>query len=152
LLDDPVGADEHAREPFAADVEVLLRALRLRGPVAVRGHLDVAEAVRLGPGLLLLAHGTRDSRKRALRVEARGGSGLMHDELKSLRVKRRDLRTPALYLWSLFREFKGTLAALILAVLIGGTLYAITPHKEFDGNPPPLLDCFLGAWLALFAQ
>jgi voltage-gated potassium channel len=76
----------------------------------------------------------------------------MHEELKPLRVRRRDLRTPILYIWTLLNEFKGTLIALLVAVLLGGTLYALTPHKEFDGNPPPMLDCFLGAWLALFAQ
>jgi hypothetical protein len=73
-------------------------------------------------------------------------------DIKTVRTRRRDLRTPLLYFWTLVKEFKGTLIALTIAVLFGGTLYAITPHREFDGNPPPLLDCFLGAWLALFAQ
>lgn len=41
---------------------------------------------------------------------------------------------------------------LVVAVLIGAALYGITPHKEFDGQPPPLMISFLSAWLAMFAQ
>jgi hypothetical protein len=67
-------------------------------------------------------------------------------------VRRRDLRTPILYVLTLIREFKVTLIILVLAVALGGTLYATTPHKEFGGQPPPLMTCFLGAWLAMFAQ
>jgi hypothetical protein len=67
-------------------------------------------------------------------------------------VRRRDFRTPALYVLTLLREFRWTLALLIAAVLLGGSLYLITPHKEFGGQPPPPLIAFLGAWMAMFAQ
>jgi voltage-gated potassium channel len=76
----------------------------------------------------------------------------MQEDLRTIRARRRDLRTPVLYVWTLVREFRLSLLLLAIAVLIGGALYAITPHQEFGGNPPPLIDCFLGAWLAMFAQ
>jgi hypothetical protein len=40
----------------------------------------------------------------------------------------------------------------MMAVLLLGTLYAVTPHAAFGGHPPDLLTAFFGAWMALFAQ
>ncbi len=47
LFDDRERAHELARHSLLADVEVLQRALRLRAPKAVGGHLDFAQAVGL---------------------------------------------------------------------------------------------------------
>jgi voltage-gated potassium channel len=52
----------------------------------------------------------------------------------------------------MLREFRWTLGLLMMAVLIGGVLYAITPHAALNGKPPDLITSFLGAWMALFAQ
>lgn len=73
-------------------------------------------------------------------------------DLPRPRLKRRDLRTPFLYVYTLALAFRWTLLALIAAVLAGGALFAITPHAAYGGSPPPLFHCFLAAWLALFAQ
>jgi Trk K+ transport system NAD-binding subunit len=56
------------------------------------------------------------------------------------------------YFLSIARGFRGTLAVLAIAVLVGGGVYAATPHAQFGGRPPPLLTCFYGAWMAMFAQ
>ena len=50
LLQDRHPADHRGRHVVGADREVVQRALRLRAPVAVDGHLDRAHAVGLGPG------------------------------------------------------------------------------------------------------
>ena len=46
-LDDAEGAHQRLRHALGADTEVLARALRLRAPVAVGGHVDRAERVGL---------------------------------------------------------------------------------------------------------
>src|SRR5215475_375776 len=66
--------------------------------------------------------------------------------------RRSDPRTILLFTRRLLREFRWTLGLLMMAVLIGGTLYAITPHASLGGRPPDLLTAFYGAWMALFAQ
>jgi hypothetical protein len=49
LLHIAVGVVDLDRHPVLADAEVLQAALRLRAPVPVRGHLDLAQAVELPP-------------------------------------------------------------------------------------------------------
>jgi voltage-gated potassium channel len=66
--------------------------------------------------------------------------------------RRRDLRTLVLFAVRLLREFRWTLALLMLAVLLLGTLYAVTPHAQLGGRPPDPFTAFFGAWMALFAQ
>jgi voltage-gated potassium channel len=68
------------------------------------------------------------------------------------RYRRRDLRTPVLYVYTLLHEFRWTLYFLTFFVALGGFLYSITPHRELNGMPPPLELCLLAAWLAMFAQ
>ena len=45
LLQDRIGRDHLARHQVLADAEMLERALRLRAPELVGGHIDLAEAV-----------------------------------------------------------------------------------------------------------
>ena len=45
LFQDGVGGDHFARDQVLADAEMLQRALGLRAPQFVGGHLDLAEAV-----------------------------------------------------------------------------------------------------------
>jgi len=66
--------------------------------------------------------------------------------------RRRDPRTIYLFARRLLHEFRWTLALLMMAVLLLGTLYAVTPHASLGGRPPDLLTAFFGAWMALFAQ
>lgn len=66
--------------------------------------------------------------------------------------KRRDLRTIYLFAQRLLREFRWTLTLLMMAVLLLGTLYAVTPHASLGGHPPDPFTAFFGAWMALFAQ
>jgi voltage-gated potassium channel len=66
--------------------------------------------------------------------------------------KRRDLGTAFLYVRKILREFRGTLAALIAAVLIGAVLYHITPQSALAGARPSWLTSLYGSWMQLFAQ
>jgi len=66
--------------------------------------------------------------------------------------RRSDPRTIRLFARRMFHEFRWTLALLMMAVLLLGTLYAVTPHASLGGRPPDLLTAFFGAWMALFAQ
>ncbi len=66
--------------------------------------------------------------------------------------RRRDLRTIYLFARRLVAEFRWTLGLLMMAVLLLGTLYAVTPHAQLGGRPPDPLTAFFGAWMALFAQ
>ncbi len=68
------------------------------------------------------------------------------------RRHRRDVRTLGLYTWALLREFRWTILAIILAVLIGGLLLWITPMASLGGRRPAPLLALYGAWMALFAQ
>jgi voltage-gated potassium channel Kch len=54
--------------------------------------------------------------------------------------------------YTLLAEFRWTLVLLAFFVLIGGLAYHFTPQAELGGKSPPLIACFLGAWLAMFAQ
>ena len=54
-------------------------------------------------------------------------------------VARKRRRRPGVlwrYVLALAREFRGTLAALAAAVLVGGLLYWVTPLDAFHGRPP----------------
>jgi voltage-gated potassium channel len=66
--------------------------------------------------------------------------------------KRRDLRTNYLFARRLVHDFRWTLSLLMMAVLLLGTLYAVTPHAALGGHPPDPFTAFFGAWMALFAQ
>lgn len=66
--------------------------------------------------------------------------------------RRRDLRTLSLFALRLVGQFRWTLTLLMMAVLLLGTLYALTPHAQLGGRPPDLFTSFFGAWMALFAQ
>jgi voltage-gated potassium channel len=68
------------------------------------------------------------------------------------RPPRRDPKTLALFVWTVVRGFRLTLAILALALIVGTILFRITPHAAFGGKPPPLMTCAFSAWLALFAQ
>jgi hypothetical protein len=50
-LDEAECVDERQRHLLGADTEILDRALRLRAPIAVCGHVDRAERVGLGAGV-----------------------------------------------------------------------------------------------------
>jgi len=49
-------------------------------------------------------------------------------------------------------DFRWTLALLAAAVLLLGTLYAVTPHASLGGQRPSIMNAMFGAWMALFAQ
>jgi hypothetical protein len=66
--------------------------------------------------------------------------------------RRTSLRTNVLFVFRLARDFRWTLSLLAMAVLLLGTLYAVTPHAQLGGKPPSLLTAYFGAWMALFAQ
>jgi Trk K+ transport system NAD-binding subunit len=69
-----------------------------------------------------------------------------------VKPRRRDLRTLSLYLRSLVRSFRWTLLAVTAAVLLGGLLYGLTPHRQLNGERPQLLQALYAAWMAMFAQ
>jgi hypothetical protein len=52
----------------------------------------------------------------------------------------------------LIGEFRWTLTMMVMAVLLLGTLFAVTPHLSLGGKPPDLITSFYAAWMALFAQ
>jgi voltage-gated potassium channel len=66
--------------------------------------------------------------------------------------RRTTLRTKILFGLRMARDFRWTLSLLATAVLLLGTLYAVTPHAQLGGRPPSLLTSYFGAWMALFAQ
>src|SRR6476469_4122507 len=66
--------------------------------------------------------------------------------------RRRDPRTIYLFARRLVREFRWTLALLMMAVLLLGTLYAVTPLAALGGHRPDPFASFFSAWMALFAQ
>lgn len=65
---------------------------------------------------------------------------------------RRDVRTMMLFARRLVHEFRWTLTLLASAVVLLGSLYAVTPHAQLGGKPPTIFISFFGAWMALFAQ
>src|ERR1044072_3420461 len=68
------------------------------------------------------------------------------------RRQRRSLRVVVLYCLAVLREFRWTLAAIAAVVLIGGALYAITPHAALGGRRPDLWTALYCGWMALLAQ
>jgi Trk K+ transport system NAD-binding subunit len=66
--------------------------------------------------------------------------------------KRRDLRTAALYVRRMVREFRGTLLALVAVILLGAVLYRITPQSTLGGQRPSWLTSLYGSWMSLLAQ
>lgn len=79
----------------------------------------------------------------------------MGDATAAIRLgprRRRRVRTVWLYFLTLLAEFRWTLVALGLALLVGTLLYRVTPHKEFNGQRPPLGWSIYFAWLALLSQ
>src|SRR6476619_4570909 len=66
--------------------------------------------------------------------------------------RRRDPRTIYLFARRLFREFRWTLALFMMAVLLLGSLYAVTPLASLGGHRPDPFAAFFSAWMALFAQ
>jgi Trk K+ transport system NAD-binding subunit len=71
------------------------------------------------------------------------------DSDRLARHRRRDLRTTWYYALSLLREFRWSLLALFLLLVVGAFLHAIT---ELDGQRPDLLTSVYGAWMMMFAQ
>lgn len=61
-------------------------------------------------------------------------------------------RVSALYARALIHEFRWTLATALAAVLVGGFLFSITPHKNLGGARPDTLMSLYGAWSALYGQ
>lgn len=68
------------------------------------------------------------------------------------RESRRDLRTLWLYARAVLRTFRGTLVGLVALVLVGGLLFAVTPHAEFAGGRPPIFTALYAAWMALVGE
>jgi voltage-gated potassium channel len=66
--------------------------------------------------------------------------------------RRSDPRTIYLFARRMLREFRWTLALLMMAVLLLGTLYAVTPLAQLGGHRPDPFAAFFSAWMALFAQ
>ncbi|MCY3017810.1 MAG: hypothetical protein NTW87_02095 [Planctomycetota bacterium] len=63
--------------------------------------------------------------------------------------KRTGLHVTSLYFRALLHEFRWTLAALLALVVLGSTLYAVTPQ---DGARPSVGSAVYCTWMALFAQ
>lgn len=68
------------------------------------------------------------------------------------RERRRDLRTLWLYALGVLRNFRLTLVGLLGLVLIGGVLFAVTPHAEFGGERPPFFTALYASWMALVGE
>ena len=68
------------------------------------------------------------------------------------REQRRDLRTLWLYARGMLRTFRLTMLGLFALVLVGGVLFAITPHAEFGGERPPVFTALYAAWMALVGE
>jgi voltage-gated potassium channel len=67
--------------------------------------------------------------------------------------RRRSARIAARYALSLVREFRGTLAALAVVLMVGSTLYAWAPPRAFSEPPPSYLGWpVLAAWMNLFGN
>lgn len=64
----------------------------------------------------------------------------------------RSLRVAVLYARALVVEFRWTLATAVVAVLVGGFLFSITPHRSLGGAKPDVLLSLYGAWSALYGQ
>jgi voltage-gated potassium channel len=66
--------------------------------------------------------------------------------------RRSDPLTIYLFARHMLREFRWTLGLLMMAVLLLGTLYAVTPLAALGGRPPDPFAAIFSAWMALFAQ
>ncbi|HEV8290746.1 MAG TPA: NAD(P)-binding protein [Tepidisphaeraceae bacterium] len=58
----------------------------------------------------------------------------------------------SLYFLALLHEFRWTLLCLLLAIVLGAALYAITPQEQLSGRRPSLSTSLYGGWMALLAQ
>ena len=58
---------------------------------------------------------------------------------------------PTIYLFArrMLHEFRCMLVRLMMAVLLLGTLYAVTPHASLGGRRPDPFLAFYGAWMPL---
>jgi len=62
------------------------------------------------------------------------------------------VRVALLYALALTREFRWTLVALAVAVIVGTILFWITPHEALGGERPSVGLALLCAWMALLSQ
>jgi Trk K+ transport system NAD-binding subunit len=60
------------------------------------------------------------------------------------------LKLSVLYVLALVREFRWTLAALVIAIVLGGALYGVAPTG--DGRRLGVLNALYAAWMAMLAQ
>jgi Trk K+ transport system NAD-binding subunit len=67
-------------------------------------------------------------------------------------ARRHDARVSWLYARTLVREFRWTLILLGVAVAVGASLYAVTPHRALDGARPDAMLALYGGWMALFGE
>jgi len=58
----------------------------------------------------------------------------------------------SLYVLAVVHEFRWTLLSLLMAIVVGGALYAITPQEQLNGKRPSLSTSLYGGWMALLAQ
>ena len=65
---------------------------------------------------------------------------------------RHDFSTDVRYIITILRTFRWTIAAMVIAILVGGALFRITPETALNGQRPSWMLSFYGAWMALFAQ
>jgi Trk K+ transport system NAD-binding subunit len=66
--------------------------------------------------------------------------------------RRRDLRTDLRYVRRVLREFRWTIAALLVALAVGGVLYRMAPERSLGGAHLTWEQSLYGAWMSLFAQ
>jgi Trk K+ transport system NAD-binding subunit len=62
------------------------------------------------------------------------------------------LKLAFLYFLAILHEFRWTILTLLLAIVLAGALYAITPQEQLAGKRPSLSTAFWGGWMALLAQ
>lgn len=87
-----------------------------------------------------------DARPRSVR-----GAG-SHPDVARHRPLSTRVRIFLLYARALVHEFRWTLVTVALAILFGGFLFSITPHKGLSGARPDVLMSLYGAWTALYGQ
>ncbi len=80
-------------------------------------------------------------------ARARDRSSSMHP-----RHRRRGVGAFGLYARALLREFRWTLLLVLMAVLIGGLLFAITPQPSLGGARTPVDMALFAAWMAMLSQ
>ena len=57
-----------------------------------------------------------------------------------------------LYARALLREFRWTLLALVVVVLLGSVFYVVTPQVALGGRRPDFFTSLYASWMALFGQ